>query len=161
MSTNRYKPHLLILPEDGANAQVANGFVKEAAILYGVIQVLPEAGGWLVALQLFEEDHVSRMREYTKRFLVLAIDFDGEFATRIELVKGRIPDDLKNRVFVLGSAYDPETLKAELGSFEKIGSDLAQDCREQTHTTWQHQQLQHNGEEVARLAACVRSFLFA
>lgn len=163
MSTNKYRPHLLILPEDRANAQLANGFVKMTSPSYQAIQVLPEAGGWLAALKQFQGNHVSGMQKFTERFLVLLIDFDGEFSTRIQSVKCGIPTDLQDRVFVLGSAYDPETLKVALGSgsLEKIGSDLAQDCREQTHTIWQHQQLQHNAAEVARLAACVRSFLFA
>ena len=46
MSINKHKPHLLVLPEDDADRQIANGFV----IAQGVglddraIQILPEAG---------------------------------------------------------------------------------------------------------------------
>lgn len=52
MSINRYKPHVLILPEDRANAQVATGFLGETSPRYPAIQILPEAGGWGVALEL-------------------------------------------------------------------------------------------------------------
>lgn len=160
MSINCYKPHVLILPEDRANAQLANGFVRETSPEYSAIQVLPEAGGWSAALDLLKGTHVSSMRKFPERILVLVIDFDGQFSQRINHVKASIPADLTERVFVLGSEREPENLKMQLGSYETIGSGLAQDCRDQTNTIWQHPQLQHNAGEVARLAPLVRSFLF-
>uniref|UniRef100_E6QI75 Uncharacterized protein n=1 Tax=mine drainage metagenome TaxID=410659 RepID=E6QI75_9ZZZZ len=160
MSTNHYKPHVLILPEDRANAQVATGFVGETSPRYQAIQILQEAGGWMVALGLLEGTHVPNMRRFPERILVLVIDFDGQFADRIKLAKGKIPPDLMDRVFILGTQDEPEALRAELGSYETIGRGLAQDCREQTNHIWQHPQLQHNAGEVARLAPLVRSFLF-
>ncbi len=161
MSTNRYKPHLLILPEDRANAQLANGFVRETSPRYQAIQVLQEAGGWRVVLKLFEDTHVPKMRVLPERILVLVIDFDGEFPERLRLVKEKIPPELTDRVFVLGSSGKPEDLRVRLGTYETIGSGLARDCREQTNLIWQHPQLQHNAVEVARLAPRVRSYLFA
>jgi hypothetical protein len=55
---------------------------------------------------------------------------------------------------------EPEDLKPELGSYETIGSALAQDCREETDTTWNHELLRHNSEELARLRVRVRPILF-
>lgn len=47
MSINAYKPHLLVLPEDDANRQIADGFVLDSNCNYRAIQVLRVAGGWL------------------------------------------------------------------------------------------------------------------
>ena len=41
MSVNRYRPHIMILPEDDANRQLANGFVSHAFIAPRSVQVLP------------------------------------------------------------------------------------------------------------------------
>jgi hypothetical protein len=55
----------------------------------------------------------------------------------------------------------PEALKAAgLGSYEKIGEDLAKDCRENTNDTWGHVLLQHNAGELNRLREHVLRILF-
>jgi hypothetical protein len=57
---NRYQPHILVLPEDDANSQLANGFLLELdQSALTKIQVLPEASGWRVVLNSFESDHVA------------------------------------------------------------------------------------------------------
>ena len=38
---NRYKPHVLVVPEDDANRQLANGFLQNPALNLRAIQVLP------------------------------------------------------------------------------------------------------------------------
>jgi hypothetical protein len=42
---HRYKPHVLVLPEDDRNRQLANGFLLHPS-LSAQIQVLVEVGGW-------------------------------------------------------------------------------------------------------------------
>jgi hypothetical protein len=157
--TNKYMPHLLVLPEDDANRQLANGFVL------GVqherrIQVLVEAGGWSVVLERFLSDHISAMRKYHERHMVLLLDFD-EQDNRPDQVKERIPDDLKERVFILGVHSEPEALKrAGLGSLEDIGSRLATECREGKREIWAHDLLKINTSELDRLQRFVCGFLF-
>ena len=46
MSVNRHQPHVLVLPEDDANRQLANGFRLDQYLLNWKIQVL-RGGGWL------------------------------------------------------------------------------------------------------------------
>ncbi len=46
MSPNKYAPHVLVLPEDDANNDIANGFLRHDALDLRAIQVLPCAGGW-------------------------------------------------------------------------------------------------------------------
>jgi hypothetical protein len=63
-------------------------------------------------------------------------------------------------VFILGTLTEPEALKRDLGSYETIGLALAQDCRDETDTTWGHDLLRHNAGELERLRETVRPILF-
>jgi hypothetical protein len=159
---NPYQPHVMVLPEDRANSQLADGFLLELdqfALMR--IKVLPEAGGWIVVLDTFESDHVAGMDKHRQRYMVLLIDFDGDEG-RIDEAKRRIPERLMDRVFILGAMTEPEDLKrAGLGHYETIGEALAQDCREETDITWGHNLLRHNTNEITRLRHHVRPILFA
>lgn len=159
MSVNRHQPHVLVLPEDDANRQLANGFLLHPSLLIRKIQVLREAGGWTQVLERFQSDHVVEMSRYPKRFMVLLIDFDGE-EERFTRTKAAIPEHLTERVFILGAWTEPEALKRALGPYEKIGEGMASDCREGTDTTWGHALLQHNAGELDRLRERVRPILF-
>ena len=102
-------------------------------------------------LDVFALEHVDSMRKYTNRYLVLLIDFDGE-QDRLARAKERIPDDLVDRVFVLGVWTAPEDLRRTYpGSYETIGRAMAEDCHEETDATWGHALLQHNADEIERL----------
>jgi hypothetical protein len=57
--TNRYRPHVLVVPEDDVNRQIANGFLLDPSILIGNIQVLEEVGGWLEVLARFKSDLIN------------------------------------------------------------------------------------------------------
>jgi hypothetical protein len=159
MSVNRFQPHVLVLPEDRANEQLANGFLLDRFLRPRSIDVLDVAGGWLKVLETFKSVHVRGMGNWRNRFMVLLIDFDGH-PERLGEAKGAIPANLNDGVFVLGVWTEPEKLRASLGPYETIGMALAKDCREGTDTTWGHALLQHNASELDRLRACVRPILF-
>ena len=160
MSVNRYQPHVLVLPEDDANRQLANGFIQDQDVSTRRIQVLEPAGGWMRVLECFKSDHVRAMETCPLRSMVLLIDFDGK-KDRMNLAKEVIPSHLTERVFVLGVLTEPEDLrKASLGSYETIGRAMAKDCREETDTTWGHDLLRHSAGEIGRLRDSVRPFLF-
>jgi hypothetical protein len=149
---------MFVLPEDDANRQLANGFILGVATRQ--VQVLPEAGGWEPVLESFQSDHVASMDLHQGRSMVLMIDFDGH-PERLELVKKKVPEHLIDRVFILGVLSEPEDLRrANLGSYEKIGSDMATDCREGRNTTWGHDLLKHNAGELDRLCKRVGTILF-
>lgn len=161
MSVNKHQPHVLVLPEDDANYQLATGFCLslDSSVLRK-IQVLPVAGGWTQVLKGFLSDHVVYMERYPGRFMVLLIDFDSN-EERLDHATKRIPERLRERVFILGTWSAPEELKrADLGSYEAIGSAMARDCREETATTWDHNLLRHNSGELARLREHIRPILF-
>jgi hypothetical protein len=161
MAVNRYLPHVLLLPEDDANRQVATGFhLQVSPAKQRQMQVFPVAGGWTEVLQLFETEYAPEMDSCPSRYVVLLIDFDG-FQNRLETARSRIPEHLTNRVFILGAWTEPEDLRrAGLGSYETIGKAMAEDCRNGTNTIWGHDLLRHNADEISRLRQRILPILF-
>lgn len=160
MRINRYVPHLLVLPEDDPNRQIANGFSLSSKLDSRRLQVLPVAGGWRKVIAEFENNHVSAMQKFPETRLILLIDFDDR-ENRLSYVKRKIPDDLEQRVFILGVQSEPENLKRDTKkTFEQIGKSLAQDCINNTNELWGHDLLKHNQAELERAIADVKPFLF-
>jgi hypothetical protein len=161
MSVNKYSPHVLVLPEDDANRQIARGFALYLSTTAQHIKVLNPAGGWLNVLEQFKAEYSHYLRRFPNGFIVLLIDFD-EDPERLDRVKQNLPIDLQNRVFILGTFSEPEALRqANLGSFEAIGLAIAKDCHDETDLIWGHSLLQHNASELDRLRQHVRPVLFA
>lgn len=160
--TNKYRPHLLVLPEDDANRQIADGFALHPAIAARRMQVLTPADGWSKVLESFERNHLSDLRRFPERRIVLLIDFD-EAADRLGNAKQRVPGELQDRVFILGARKEPQDIRHALPSlsFEDIGQALAEDCRTNTRTLWGHDELACNTGELDRLNAAVKPWLFS
>ncbi|MBD0307172.1 MAG: hypothetical protein ICV80_03230 [Microcoleus sp. T1-bin1] len=168
MGVNKYEDHVLVFPEDDANRQIANGFILNSNVKEQAIQVLPIADGWGKLVDKFKDDHVSLMQRFPKRRMVLLIDFDGQ-GERLSYVKSQIPEDLQDRVFILGVLSDPEALKRikkkfesiGTGKLEQIGDTLANDCsNNNTNGLWGHDLLKHNKTELDRMILSVKPFLF-
>jgi hypothetical protein len=160
VSVNRAKPHALVLPEDDANRQIANGFELELPMgTSRQFQILPIAGGWREVLAQFKADHIAGMNTYPNRSMIFLLDFDDQPDRRDDVMR-EVPDHLRHRVFLLGVNPEPEDLRRDLGSYETIGRNLAIDCRDGTNITWQHRRLSHNAAEVSRLRQQVQSILF-
>ncbi len=101
-----------------------------------------------------------KMRQYPKRYFVLLIDFDKR-EDRLDYIKQRIPDDVKDRVFVLGAFSNPEELRRSIGeSLEAIGETLSANCSDNTVGLWGHDLLKHNKTELERMISSVKPFLF-
>lgn len=152
MSTNNYRPHLLIIPEDAANVDLALGVSLSANVKRHRITIERAAGGYLKALEKYKADIDASMRQFTQRLVVLLIDFDGEhdrFATMME----RLPPEHKNRVFILGVFKEPEDLKRAFHykTLENLGGAMLDGCPKQMSAIWQHELLKHNQEELLRL----------
>ena len=161
MATNNYKPHLHVLPEDDANRQMANGFILNPNLNERVIQILPIVGGWAKVLQEFKDNHVRAMERYSERRMVLIIDFDNDRG-RIDNVKKIIPENLTDRVFVLGVLSNPGKLNSQFNNkgLENIGTSLSRECSDNTWEVWEHDLLKHNQAELARMVESVKPFLF-
>jgi hypothetical protein len=161
MSANHYRCHVLVLPEDDANRQIANGFILNSNVNERAIQILQPANGWKKVIDTFKDNHVSKIREFSRRLMILLIDFDLNQEDRLIYVKNQIPMDLKSRVFILGVLSEPERLRSAVGkNFEWIGEILANDCSDDTNKLWGHKLLKHNKAELDRMILSVRPFLF-
>jgi hypothetical protein len=152
---NKYDKHILVLPEDDANRQITDGFLIEIGGT-GQLKVLRPAGGWRHVLDQFKSVYVAVMDRYPKCTMILLIDFDKS-ADRREQAKAVVPTQFSDRVFILGVWSEPEKLPDGL---EATGRALAEDCRNGTSTTWDHELLKHNAAEVERLRQFVRPILF-
>ncbi|MGS0744220.1 hypothetical protein ACVBEF_20775, partial [Glaciimonas sp. GG7] len=88
------------------------------------------------------------------------IDFDERVENRLPEVRAAIPQPIADRVYVLGTASEPERLKVAMGkSLETIGLEAAQQCAEEKDDLWQHALLQHNQAELARLSRDMRDIV--
>lgn len=160
MSINRYQPHIIVLPEDRANEEIVNGFIQDANVNERAIHVERPACGWGKVVEKFTKDYADKMRQSQNIMIVLLIDFD-ERENRLSYVQSQIPDDLNERVFILGVLSEPEKLRsATKKSFEKIGEALAKDCSDNTNELWGHDLLKHNKDELDRMILSVKPFLF-
>ena len=122
------------------------------------MEILPIAGGWRRVLDEFLEAHVAALREHSSRLMILLIDFD-EKDWRRPYFERKIPDDLKSRVFVIGSWKTPEKLNVG-GKYEDFGKSLAAACFDNKLEPWGHPLLVHNREEIDRMRTSVRPILF-
>jgi hypothetical protein len=157
---NKFQPHVFVIPEDKADEDISNGFALHDSVNGRRIQVMPAAGGWAKVITTFEEEYVPRLMSHRLGHVVMVIDFDGHFAARMKRFQKAIPDELVDRVFVVGSLRTPEGLKAALNlTLEEIGKRLAQECADGSSDIWGHAQLQHNAPERVRLASVVQQFL--
>ena len=157
MSASKHLAHILVIPEDGRNRQLANGFCL--GLTTRQVQVLPEAGGWTKVLELFKSVHICEMNQCPQRYMVLLIDFDGR-QDRLDTAKSYIPTHLSERVIVLGVWTEPEKLKSPGQTYEFIGQWLARECRDGQNEIWSHDLLCHNAGEIERLHAQIRPILF-
>ena len=161
---NRYKPHVLVVPEDDANRQLANGFLQNPARNLRAIQVLPPAGGWVKVLDNLLDDYHAMLDEFPQRHLVLLIDFDEQVEARLARFKDSLDSlsaKVRDRVYLLGTQDEPEPLrKACRVSLESIGEELGNACADGEAGLWDHAMLKHNHSELERLTHNVKPFLF-
>ncbi len=159
---NKFVQHILVIPGDEADREIAGGFVNHERVDDRRIQVVPVARGWPNVLTTFEDEYIPRLRKYPLGHVVMLVDFDDQGVVRMARFQQVIPDDLTGRVFVVGSSRNPEALKDALRlSAEQIGWQLAEDCALGGAGLWQHEQLQHNAGERERLATAVQAFLLS
>lgn len=159
MSVNYYKPYLKVLPEDKADSDLVTGFLlSDRTVASRQVQVLRYAGGYTKARDQFVDVYLSELRNNPNGHLLMVIDFDQR-EDRMQYFTDKIPDDLTERVFVLGSWTNPEDLR-KFGDSESVGKRLAEDCHQgQPAGLWSDDLLKHNLSEKQRMAA-VRTLLF-
>lgn len=158
---NKYANHVYVIPEDRRDEEIANGFIGHHQVKVAPIQVMPPAGGWPSVLKTFQVEYIPKLQNNPFAHVVMVIDFDDQIDKRRAEFDQAIPDDLKARVFVIGSKDEPETLKKALKmKYEEIGNALAADCDANATGYWDHEQIQHNDAVRRRLIQTIKPFLF-
>lgn len=159
---NRYVEHVVVIPEDDANRQIVVGFQLNPSVRDELIHVERPARGWKRVVETFIQVHQPAMKRFRKRYVVLMIDFD-EDTDRAQKIRCQIDEELRDRVFILGTLSEPEQLKRSVGRhYDDIGLWLAEDCR-QAHSEdniWSHELLAQNGFEFGRARQALCDFLF-
>lgn len=156
---NKYIPHILVLPEDDADRNLALGFLRHSTIDDANVHLLTSARGWVRVVDEFVNVHALELTKYPLRYIVLVIDFD-EDSKRYAIVSDRIPDELRDRVFVLGAWSNPENLhKAQKMSLNSIGTVLAEECVSGSMRLWNCEELKHNDAELRRIGDSLRPVL--
>ena len=159
MSVNRNQEHLLILPEDKACGDIVAAFIANVEERFSrKAQLLSPAGGWRHAIEQVSSDD-NDLGSYPMRHLLLVIDFDDHAERRNE-IEAAIPQQLSNRVYIVGSLKEAEDLKPVFGRYELVGEALWKACMDQTNDPWEHELLAHNLPEVKRLMPIVQRLLF-
>lgn len=160
MAVNKYKDHVWVLSEDSKTRQIANGFVLHPSINIRCIDIRPFSGGWPKVLKDLKNEHLCGLRNYQHRHLVILVDFDNFGEDRREIFKD-IPEDVKERVYVIGPSVEVESLEKDAGlTAEIIGTELAKACANGEPGLWKNKFLEHNETELKRLRDSVKSFLF-
>jgi hypothetical protein len=161
MSVNKFRPHVNVIPEDRADEQIANGFVQHHQVDSRQTFIMPCADGWGDVLEKFRIEWIPYLRKYPLGHVILLIDFDSQYDGRRERFQKAIPEDLNNRVFVVGAKETPEALKQALGmNYEGIGRSLAEECYQGTVSLWSHEQLEQNEPDRLRMVEIVRPIAF-
>jgi len=111
VSVNKYRDHVVVIPEDDANRQLVNGFLLHQSLKLRSIDVRPPAGGWKKVLDSDLQEVISR----NCRHLILLVDFDDDFKGRKEYLEKRLPVEIRDRVYLIGCLSEPEILKKIVG----------------------------------------------
>jgi hypothetical protein len=161
MSVNKFRDHMVVLPEDDATRQLVNGFCLHDRLDPRRVSVQPPSRGWSAAVDSFERVWIDYLRRYQRALFVFLIDFDGDPDARRDKVRAAVPTDLRDRVFVLGPRDNVEALRAASGtSPERLGSMLAAECfGDADLAAWLHEHVASNTPERERLAPLARSAL--
>jgi len=154
MAVNRHKTHLVVFVEDKPYRNIING-IKNL-----LFDVKDPCGGWVKVFETFEKN-VFLLDKYKQCNMLLLIDFDDKnepietnFNKRIDKFNKAVPQEYKNRVFILGTNHkESEALKKvfNLSNFEDIGKLLVEDCPNSDLKHWQNIHLKCNLPEIERM----------
>ena len=172
---NEYKPHLKILCEDEINQNFAKVFIlglNNHQLLSPQIETIKDVtGGWNKAVNDLNEVWLEQLRQNNHLFLLILIDSDGR-SNRLNEILSAIPEEFKERVFIMGCLHEPEILKQqshsaikqmnkkEKVSDEAVGKVLFQHYKNNPkNNLWYSDELKHNADEIERLKENTKHFI--
>jgi hypothetical protein len=140
---------------------MVNGFSTLLEINERQFYVYDLARGWERGKETLLKLSKGYMREYPSSYALLIVDFDRN-AHRGSEIKNQIPEEVRDRVFVVGVLNEPENLKNSTGmKFEQLGLQIAEGCKDSNIDFWERQELlAHNVDEIRRLSKAVRNLFF-
>ncbi len=94
---NKYHPHVLVLLEDDAYRQIANGFRLQIEKFGNLSQIMSLAKGWAKVRDKFSEQYEADMLKYSNRYMIMLVDADGRYDRR-ERIQTKISAVLIDRV---------------------------------------------------------------
>ena len=159
--SNKFRDHLVIVPEDQKNNDLINGFVNASLFESRAFQVQAIAGGWPKAVDSLQHMQLAAL---PLRRILLVIDFDEKLESRYGQVNDRLSKFLAptehQRVYLLGTRSEPEDFRSTLKmSSEQVGAQLYLDCKTPQPGLWGHALFTHNLKTRARLIAEILPFL--
>lgn len=163
--TNKYRDHLIILCEDYINEEIARGFVQNLdQSSMNNIRFERIAKGWNKCFRKLNDDYIPELDKLSARYLLIIMDFDSSYNDRHETFMKLFENkmDIHKRVFLIGSAIEPEVLKQRLalsGKNDIVGSKLFDDCNSTELNLWNSDELAHNQDEIVRLKETTKSFI--
>lgn len=159
--SNKFRDHLVIVPEDQKNNDLINGFVNATSIASHAFQIQRIARGWINAVDSLQD---MKLVSLPLRRVLLVIDFDEKPESRNDQVHEKLSKFLTQneyeRVYLLGTRSEPEDFRSTLKmSPEQVGAQLYLDCKTPQPGLWGHALFAHNLKTRARLIAEVLPFL--
>ncbi len=163
--SNKYADELLVIAEDYATMQIAQGFAESQGVDVRRVRVLPCRSGWQdVAVGMRNV----RLDLYLKRHCLAVVDFDGCGEQRRRTFRQLLEENgvALERAYVMGPASNAEKMRRTLMErgyavrhLSDVGRSLARACfQSQPFELLRSEELAHNAGELQRLCAAVKSF---
>ncbi len=152
MGVNYYKEHLYIILEDEKYQRIMNGVNLSLHVNASVIKISNFSGGWGKVFKDFQSS-ISILEKFQKRHTLLLMDFDDDFESRLEEFHNLVPDELKNRVFILGidNKESEDLARFFKCNIEEVGKKLVEDCPNGNLSNWRNIHLECNLLEIERM----------
>jgi len=155
MGVNLYQEHLYVLLEDEEYQKIMNGVNLSLHVNNDVVKISHLSGGWGKVLEDFRDpkNSIGLLKKFQKRHALLLMDFDYEFNSRLEEFRQLVPDELKNRVFILGidNKESEDLAKYFKCNSEEVGKKLIENCPNGDLLHWQNIHLRCNLSEIERM----------
>ena len=124
---NKYKWHIIVIPEDDATRHIGNGLINAFPQIENCIKVLPVTRGWTRAVKCVE---TLDLQQNKFRRVLLIIDFDKN-KERLDIIREKKEfSEFKDRIFIIGCFNEAEDLKKLVGksNLEQVGKELGENC---------------------------------
>lgn len=162
MGVNFYKEHLYVLLEDEEYQKIMNGVNLSLHVNDTVIRLSNFGHGWSSVFDDFKKS-TNLLNKFKERHVLLLMDFDYDFTKRLEEFHQLVPEEFKNRVFILGiEKKESEDLARFFKcNSEEVGKKLVENCPNGDLSQWKNIHLECNLPEVERMkVAGVFDWLF-